>query len=189
MSVKLKNSEIVGDFSTHVNQVSGARLLSCLQCKKCSAGCPVAGRADIKAHEIVRLVQLGQEREVLSSKMIWECTSCQTCATRCPQKVSVAALIDTLRCVSREEQRVNGETTLPTFTDAFLDSVRKHGRVFEVGLMAEYKLRTGRLTEDMSMLPLMLKKHKLRLLPTTVAGSVDRRRMWKRAKAAGGKRP
>jgi heterodisulfide reductase subunit C len=188
MTLNLKNANVVGDFSAYVDQASGARLLSCLQCKKCSAGCPVAGQTDIKAHEIVRLVQLGQEKEVLSSRMIWECTSCQTCATRCPQKVSIAALIDTLRCVSRAQERVNERTTLPAFNDAFLDSVRKRGRVYEVGLMAAYKLRTLRLTEDMAMLPLMLKKRKLRLLPTEVPGSVERRRMWKRAKAAGGKR-
>ena len=189
MTLQVKNADIAGDFATNVEQLSGSRLLSCLQCKKCSAGCPVAGRADVKAHELVRLTQLGQADEVLSSRMIWECTSCQTCATRCPQQVSVAALVDTLRVLSRQQQKTNEQTTLPVFNDFFLKSVFKHGRVYEVGLMAAYKLRTLRLTEDMEKLPMMLMKRKLRLFPTNVPGAAERKLLWKRTQAAGGKRP
>jgi heterodisulfide reductase subunit C len=190
MNLALEKPDLDGSFRSQLDARSGARLGACLQCKKCSAGCPVARHSDLKPHEIVRLTQLGQRGELLSSKMIWQCTSCQTCATRCPQRVDVAALNDALRRMSREQKAVHGSTTLPIFNDAFLSSVRKRGRVWEVGLMATYKLRTLRLFEDMAKLPMMLAKGKLALFPSpSVPGGRERRQLWKRVRAARGRQP
>ncbi len=176
------------DFATEVEQASRARLSACLQCQKCTSGCPVAARADLRAHELVRLTQLGLRQEVLGSRMIWECTACQTCRTRCPQGVDLAAINDALRRMSRESASVHQQTTLPVFNDAFLRSVRRRGRVYEVGLMAAYKLRTLRLLEDMEQLPTMLIKRKLKVLPKNVPGKRERKRLFARAHARGGQR-
>lgn len=181
-------SDFGNDFASTVAKESGSHLNACVQCKKCSAGCPVASQSDVKPHAIVRLTQLGQRDELLASRMIWQCTSCQTCATRCPQRVDIAAINDTLRQMSRQANKVHSASTLPVFNDAFLSSIRKRGRVYEVGLMAAYKLKTGRLFEDMGKLPLMLAKGKLRLLPSpSVAGAEERRQIWKRARLARGR--
>jgi heterodisulfide reductase subunit C len=178
-------------FCSEVKELGGSDLSACVQCQKCTSGCPVAARADLRAHELVRMVQLGQRDLVLGSRMIWECTSCQTCRTRCPQSVDIASLNDALRRLSREAQLTHDRTTLPIFNDAFLRSVRRRGRVYEVGLMAVYKLRTLRLMEDMEHLPTMLLKRKLRLLPTNVPGKAERKRIFARARARGarGQRP
>jgi heterodisulfide reductase subunit C2 len=180
------SSKPIQDFSREVEERSHANLNACLQCKKCTSGCPVAGRADFKAHELVRLTQLGQRDTVLQSRMIWECTSCQTCATRCPQNVSIAAMNDTLRMMSREAKATFKKTTTPVFNDIFLRSVRRRGRVYELGLMAAYKLRTMRLFEDVDKAPTMLIKRKLKLLPKNVPGKADRKRIFARAKKARG---
>ena len=79
--------EDAGDFAARVDGLSGANLGGCLQCAKCTSGCPVAGPDDIQPHERVRLVQLGMKDEVLSCRSIWMCVSCQTCVSRCPQNV------------------------------------------------------------------------------------------------------
>ena len=189
MSHSPSKAELSGEFANAVDGLHQARIASCVQCKKCSSGCPLSDKTDLMPHELVRLVQLGQVSEVLSSRVIWQCTSCQTCASRCPQRVDICALNDTLRRMSREVSLVNENTTLPTFNDSFLESVRKRGRVYEVGLMAAYKLKTLRLFEDMDKLPLMLVKRKLRLLPTSVAGTGERNRIWKRAQARKGRQP
>ena len=68
MTVTLSGPEIAGDFAAAVEQESHANLMACLQCKKCTSGCPVAALADLKPHEMVRKVQFGQ-RDVLSSKI------------------------------------------------------------------------------------------------------------------------
>ncbi len=154
--------------------------MRCYQCTKCSSGCPVAARSDLKPHQVVRLIQLGLREEALASRFIWECTSCQTCATRCPQKVDIAALNDELRIMSHASGRV------PAFNQVFLDGVRKRGRVFELGLMAGYKLRTRRLLEDAGKAPMMLAKGKLPLLPTRVRGADEREALFRRAAEGGG---
>ncbi len=157
-----------------------ADVMRCYQCAKCSSGCPVAARSDLKPHQVVRLMQMDQREEVLASRFIWECTSCQTCATRCPQKVDVAALNDKLRTVSRAGGRVS------VFNEVFLAGVRDRGRVHELSLMAAYKLRTGRFMEDAGKAPMMLSKGKLPLLGSRVGGKAERKAMFRRASQGGG---
>jgi heterodisulfide reductase subunit C len=132
---------------------------------------------------MVRMVQFGQKDEVLQSRMLWQCTSCQTCATRCPQKVSVAALNDGLRRMS-VLAKTPAKGVVPTFNDIFLRAVRKRGRMNEAGLMASFKLRTFRLFEDMGKLPMMLWKGKMPLFQSAAPGRSEREAMFKRAAQA-----
>jgi heterodisulfide reductase subunit C len=178
--MNLAAAEISGDFTSLVESESHANLAACLQCKKCTSGCPVAAVADIKPHEMVRMVQFGQKDEVLASKMLWQCTSCQTCATRCPQKVSVAALNDGLRRMSLRAKSPT-KSAVSTFNRIFLNAVRKRGRMNEAGLMASFKLRTGRLFEDMGKLPMMLLKGKMPLWQPAAKGRGEREELFKRA--------
>jgi heterodisulfide reductase subunit C len=173
------------DFAAAVEGATGARLRACLQCAKCTSGCPVSARADLPPHAIVRLVQLGARDEVLGSRMLWECTSCETCVTRCPQRVDIPAMMDTLRRLARAEEKANAETTVPVFNDVFLRTVRRMGRMYEAGLLASFKIRTFRLFDDLGKLPMMLWKRKIALLPPFVRGGAERKRLFK---AAEGKR-
>lgn len=165
-----------------VEAAAGARLALCFQCQKCTSGCPIAARADIKPHELVRLVQLGERDAVLSSRIIWECTSCQTCVTRCPQAVNLPAVVDALRRLSRGAGKVTPDTTVPVFNELFLTAAQRLGRVYELGLMAAFKLRTRRLFQDAGKLPAMLRRGKLGLKPTFVRGHSERARVFRRAR-------
>jgi heterodisulfide reductase subunit C len=184
MTMTLASAEMSGDFASLVEAGSHANLMACLQCKKCTSGCPVAAVADIKPHEMIRMVQFGQRDEVLASKMLWACTSCQTCATRCPQKVSVAALNDGLRRMSVQSKAAS-KSAVPVFNNIFMNAVRKRGRMNEAGLMASFKLRTGRLFEDMGKLPMMLFKGKMPLWQPAAEGRGEREEMFERAAKAG----
>jgi heterodisulfide reductase subunit C len=173
--------ESIGGLAFEVTERSGASPMSCYQCAKCSSGCPVAGRGDLKPHELVRLVQTDQRQAVLSSRFLWECTSCQTCATRCPQKVDIAAMIDALRAMSRGAGSVAPSTAVPIFNDLFLDAVRQRGRIFELDLMIRFKLRSKRLFEDVGKAPMMLWKGKLPLSGKRVDGKDEREALFGRA--------
>ena len=183
--MNLASMEMSGDFANQVEAESHANLMACLQCKKCTSGCPVAAVADIKPHEMVRRVQFGQRDEVLASTMLWACTSCQTCATRCPQKVSVAALNDGLRRMSVRSRKA-GNSAVPVFNTIFMNAVRQRGRMHEAGLMASFKLRTGRLFADMRKLPMMLLEGKLPLMQAGAPGRGEREQMFERAAQAKG---
>lgn len=83
-----------------VEELSGENIYACYQCGKCSAGCPSISEMDISPGEIIRLVQLGEEKEVLNSKTIWICASCFTCVTRCPKGVDLAKIMESLRQIT-----------------------------------------------------------------------------------------
>jgi heterodisulfide reductase subunit C len=182
--VTVEIREIDGTLAGEVKASSGASAMSCFQCAKCSSGCPVAARADIKPHELVRLVQTDQREAVLTSRYLWECTSCQTCVTRCPQKVDIPAMNDALRALSLREGKAAADTAVPVFNDAFLKIVRRRGRVHELSLMAAFKLRTRRLLEDTDKAPMMLMKGKLPLLGGRGGDRAEREELFRRAARA-----
>jgi len=118
-------------------------LRACYQCGKCSAGCPVAGYMDRLPHQLVRLVQLGQWERALRSQAIWQCVSCLTCSTRCPKSVDCAGMMDVLRqlCLERGMASPAVQRTI-TFQQAFLENVRRNGRLAELELIAAFKTRS-----------------------------------------------
>ena len=69
------------------------------------------------------------------------------------------------------------------FNQIFLDAVRERGRIFELGLMLGFKLRTKRLFEDVDKAPMMLLKGKLPLSAPRVAGKDEREALFGRAAA------
>ncbi len=179
--------DLLDSFAPELEKASGAGLTACLQCQKCSAGCPVAAESDLKPHEVIHLVQLGAKDEVLASRFIWECTSCETCLTRCPHGVDLPAIIDALRRLSLDSRTV-AEPAVSVFNGVFLTLVREMGRTNELALMAAFKLRTRRLSQDVGKLPMMLRKGKFALLPAFVKGRKERKRAFRRSRELGGKR-
>ena len=89
--------------------------------------------------------------------------------------------------MSLREGMAAAGTAVPVFNEIFLKSVRKRGRVYELGLMAAFKLRTMRLFEDVDKAPMMLAKGKLPLLGPRVGGRSEREELFRRA-AQGGER-
>ncbi len=183
----LEPRQLFGDFTSQVENLSHAGLYRCLQCTKCTSGCPVSARSDRRPHELVRLVQLGQRETVLSSRMIWECTSCHTCGTRCPQNVDIAAMNDVLRQMSRSTSLVHARTALPTFNQLFLKAIRRSGRVHEFGLLAWFKLFTFRLFDDLGKFFMMLFKGKISLWPRPAVGKKALKKLFAMVEQAGGK--
>ncbi len=87
---------------------------------------------DALPHQVVRMIQLGLRDEVLRSRAIWVCAGCQTCTTRCPNDVDLARLMDSLRQLGRGSGVPAADAKVSAFHEAFLDSIRRHGRVFEL---------------------------------------------------------
>lgn len=148
------------DFIAQVEAESEQNIRQCYQCGNCTAGCPYTFAYDIPVSQVMRLVQAGQKERILSSKSIWLCATCESCTTRCPNDIDVARIMDVLRHMARREGYA-AEKNVKVFWDTFLDSVEKHGRVFEMGLLATYVAKTGRFWTDMDLGPKILPKGKM----------------------------
>ncbi|MDN5361276.1 MAG: heterodisulfide reductase subunit [Moorella sp. (in: firmicutes)] len=144
---------------------SGQPVSRCYQCHKCTAGCPVTAAMDLMPHQVVRYVQLGLEEELLKSKTIWQCAACRTCISRCPNGIDIAAINDALkqRALARGIQPALPEVA--AFHQAFLASVKSKGRVYELGMLIVFKLKTGTYFRDVPLGLKMFQRRKLRLLP------------------------
>jgi heterodisulfide reductase subunit C2 len=173
------------DSSTHrqsilsrIQEITGIDPATCYQCGKCSAGCPMASEMDLKTNEIIRLLQLDVRERLLSSESIWMCLTCETCTTRCPNMFDPAVVIDALREIVIKEYPDFVPRRIAAFHTAFLDQIRTHGRVFEFGLVASYKMRSGALFADVESVPGMLARGKLALTPKRIRGLRELRRIF-----------
>jgi heterodisulfide reductase subunit C len=98
MNTTMRLSSSVGSsFVAKIEKISGQKLLACYQCGKCSAGCPMAAHMDILPNQIIRMAQLGMQKQLLASRTIWTCVSCLTCNSRCPKNIRIAEVIESLR--------------------------------------------------------------------------------------------
>jgi len=166
--------------AAELRAATGISPARCYQCGKCTAGCPMADEMPHKIHQIMRAVQWGARAFVLADESIWLCLGCETCSARCPNQVEPARLIDALRELAAKDEAASAAVPrrLGAFHQAFLKQIAQHGRVFEFGLVAAYKMKTGRLFDDLTSAPGMLARGKLALTPRTIAGVADIRRIF-----------
>ncbi len=157
---------ISDDLAHQIQAELGQNVYLCYQCIKCTSGCPVAEFFDWQPNQIMRAVQLGQESIALKAQTPWLCAACQLCTTRCPQGLDINAIMEFL---TREAKARGYDPPVPEveiFDEAFMREIRLWGRAYELGLMAEMKLRTRNFKGDMDLGVQMLRKGKLALLPT-----------------------
>jgi heterodisulfide reductase subunit C len=155
-----------------VESLAETKFADCYQCGKCTAGCPRSEHMDKMPNQLVRLLQLGDVDAALKSDAIWQCVSCETCTTRCPKQVDCAAIMDALRQVSYERGMTSKrQAAVVLFQKAFLDSVRRNGRMNEIEMIAQYKIegfaairRLGFLFNGAMLAPRMQTRNKLHII-------------------------
>ena len=74
-----------------IEEISREKTANCMQCGKCSAGCPATDGMDILPHQVIRYLQMGDVETIKNSKTIW------TCASRCPRNVDLCKLMEAVR--------------------------------------------------------------------------------------------
>ena len=97
MKIRIANDDIQSSEVRRLERVSGEDVKRCYQCGNCSGGCPVAYAMEIPPTKVMRFLQLGNIEDVRKANTMWLCVGCLQCYSRCPQGVSVAAILEGLR--------------------------------------------------------------------------------------------
>lgn len=163
-----------------VKELSGQEVGRCYYCLRCTAGCPSAYAMDYSPAQVLRLVQLGQKEVLLRSSAIWLCIGCETCGTRCPNGVHAGAVMDALRQMAVREGVEVGEKRVKRLHEAFLRSIWLWGRLHELTMLAEYKLRSGDLFSDLDMGLRMMVRGKIVPWPQRIGGVKQVRALFRR---------
>ncbi|OGP91932.1 MAG: hypothetical protein A2157_16390 [Deltaproteobacteria bacterium RBG_16_47_11] len=158
------NSQDIHQFRNRILSISGEDVSKCIQCGKCTAGCPISPEMDLQPNQVIRLIQINDQEALLRCSTIWICASCQTCSVRCPEEIDIAKIMDSLRKLALEAKIPVGDEKVVKFDEIFLDSIRKRGRVHELELVMKYNLALRKPFKDAHLGPVMFARGKLGLL-------------------------
>jgi len=131
--------------------------------------------------ELMRYIQLGMLDEVTKGNTIWFCLSCQTCSARCPQDIDIAHVVDTLKIIVQEKNIKADTKNARVFNRLWMTLLKYMGRMYEVALIAGLNLFTCNPFKDLRLGMKMIRKGKLKLLPT-VKKPFTMMKMFSRAK-------
>jgi heterodisulfide reductase subunit C len=139
----IKTWELDPNFKNEIlNEPGGEHLTACYQCSTCTLGCPISEIIpSYNPRKTIQMSLLGMRNEVLTDPDLWICAICQTCTARCPQNVVVGDVLAVIRRIAEKEAKagkIKIESPRPIFEEAFLHTLEKYGRLYDMGLALEY---------------------------------------------------
>lgn len=167
-------------FRQQVAEISGQQVTLCFQCSKCSAGCPVADKMDLKPAQVMHNICLGHKDAVLRCQAIWLCVGCETCSGRCPQQVEPAEAMNAARILALREGIRPSVRDVGIFYRTFVGNLRLNGRIHDVALAGIARLLSGHLIEDIPLGWKLLVRRRIKLPSVSGLGG-DFRRLYARA--------
>ena len=183
MELDLRSENLSSPFVREVEEIIGGSVWKCYQCGNCTAGCPASFAMDLGPARLIRFVQLGLKKEVLSSNTPWVCAACVTCTTRCPQEVDIARVMDAVRMIELKEGPSFRHRSAKLLHRIFIGVVRKYGRQHELSLLARYNILSGKFFKDILLAPGMFLKGKLKIFPRKIRGRKELAEIFKRAES------
>jgi Fe-S oxidoreductase len=82
-------------------------LFACIQCGKCTGGCPVSYKTALNIRQVIyQLLASRNGFELGDFEELWDCTTCNTCAARCPKEVNPMEVMIGLRSAVVESGRI-----------------------------------------------------------------------------------
>jgi heterodisulfide reductase subunit C len=129
------------DFLDEIYSLPGGHeVKKCIQCGTCSGSCPQGAVMDYAPRKIFSLIRAGFRDEVLESNTIWYCSSCYTCAVRCPKEIKITDVMYALKRIAIKEGKAKQGRKASVLSKNFVSMVNKYGRNHETELMTRYIL-------------------------------------------------
>ena len=120
----------------------GETIRSCIQCGTCSASCLFAPWMDYTPRMMILLTKANRRETVLRSNTMWVCASCYLCTVRCPAGVEITNFMHALESKAAHSGETNGHRSAHRLHKAFMESIKKNGRVHELGMMLDFYRRS-----------------------------------------------
>jgi len=131
------NYPVIHEHLLEQTEIVKEMVQTCIQCGTCTASCPNSEFMDITPRHMWRLLLTDHADALFSSKSFIMCSSCYYCTLRCPRGLELTNAMSLLKqAASKLKLKQFRRSSL--FYEAFLDSVKKHGRVREMEFMTCY---------------------------------------------------
>lgn len=157
-------------FRQEIEALSGQNTNLCFQCSKCSAGCPMGDKMDLKPAQLMHSICLGLEDEVLNSTTIWLCVGCETCSARCPQKVNPAEAMTAARVLALKKGVKPSVREVDIYYRGFVDNMRLNGKIHDASVAGITQLLTGQLRENLPLAWKLFLKGRVKPPPLPIKG-------------------
>lgn len=169
----MKNHQITDQMTdpTFIEEIKrtpgGERILDCIQCGICAGSCHARFAMDYSPMQILKMAHLGLKKEVLSSKSIWICASCYTCASRCPRGLNIPAIMSGFKNMAMKNNVPAPIELKPKFHKTFTEIVGKYGRMHEPELQMKLTNKSSprALLRNAALGVRMMRKGKIDLRP------------------------
>jgi len=97
-------------------------LYGCIQCGRCTGGCPVTVRTNLNVRRFVyNSLDQSMRDDLAKLPEIWDCTACNTCAVRCPKGLKPVEVLMGLRNILVVEQGTVQTTVRDALESVFLE--------------------------------------------------------------------
>jgi heterodisulfide reductase subunit C2 len=156
--IRLNGAAQEKDFLARIIEESGQNLSACIQCGKCSGGCPITSAEVGGPRRLIAEILYGSKRQALEDRTWWHCVACGTCMTRCPVEINVYRVATALCEMAAREGIAPSEPDIHLFEELFMKSVERHGRANELRVVAGFNLRTRRPFKDMGQALTLMRK-------------------------------
>jgi len=174
---------MLDDLTTTVNRLSEQSTELCYHCHKCTAGCPVVSEMKFGPDRVLRMVALGEVEPLLNSPDIWLCAGCMTCATRCPNDIDIAAVMDALRQIATQQGYPAAERDVLLFHRLFLGVVSQFGRSHEAAMLGLFKVLSHvPIMNDVGAGIGLFRRGKVPILPKTSRSRAEIRQIFDRSR-------
>jgi heterodisulfide reductase subunit C len=101
-------------FNAEVLAEPGGHFLSrCFSCGACSGICPVSQAIpEFDPRKIIHMIRMGLKDKLLSSNLLWYCSSCRSCVFVCPQDVQFAEIMKVLWQMALDQEYISEQDLL-----------------------------------------------------------------------------
>jgi heterodisulfide reductase subunit C2 len=151
-------------------------LRACMQCGTCTGSCPNAAAMDVSPRYMWRLVLMGDAAQVFQTTTFALCSTCYTCTLRCPRGLLLTDAMSALKQIAVSE-KLGRYKSSNLFYGAFMESVRRHGRVREMEFMTLYFISMRNPMVPLKFTPLgmrLMAKRKIAIeFPSKGTGRLD----------------